>query len=242
MYSATLVGIEWRKFASSCSSDSPARAPSTRRRASALGTKPCQCTSVAARLDVRAGRRVRLADQLDRDAVRRQQPAELHHLGRAPVRGEPADVDDAARPGRRRRRRRGRRSCWAPPGGCREAVVVAVLGQDAGAGGARPAARRRCTPPAATGRSQPGSHAFVVSAAAVSSCTSQTVGGRRAPGRQHQQQLGVVHQQQVRAAPPARPSRPARRAARPAGAGPTARGMVTVVRVPRPVRVRIPGS
>ena len=40
MYSTTLVGIECRKFGSSCSSDRPASAPSSRGRASSFGTKP----------------------------------------------------------------------------------------------------------------------------------------------------------------------------------------------------------
>ena len=48
MYSATLVGIEWRKFGSSCSSDSPASAPSVISMASSFGTNPGQRTSPAA--------------------------------------------------------------------------------------------------------------------------------------------------------------------------------------------------
>jgi hypothetical protein len=45
MYSWTFVGIDTRKFASSCSSDRPARAPSVRDSASSFGTKPCQRTA-----------------------------------------------------------------------------------------------------------------------------------------------------------------------------------------------------
>jgi hypothetical protein len=44
MYSKTLVGIECRKFASPCSSDSPASAPEAIPRACSFGTKPWACT------------------------------------------------------------------------------------------------------------------------------------------------------------------------------------------------------
>ena len=219
MYSATLVGIEWRKFASSCSSDRPARAPSTRRSASALGTKPCQRTRVAARLDVRPGGRVGLADQLDRDAVRGQQPAELDHLGRAAVRGEPADVDDPARAGRRRRRRGDVGGVGHHRVGRRRSGRCSRARPGSGAGGARPAARRRARPRPRPGAARPGSQALVVSAAAVSSCTSQTVGGRRRPAAGGRAAARGRARAAGRRRPPARPWPPWRRAARRAGAG-----------------------
>ena len=199
----------------------------------ALGTKPCQCTaSPAASMCARAAASAWPISSTAMPCGASRRPSST--ISAEPRSGEmPADVDDAARPGRRGRLVRdvGRvghhRVGAARTGRCSRARP------GSGAGGARPAARRGRLRPAATGRSQPGSHAFVVSAAAVSSCTSQTVGGRLPSGRQHQQQLGVVHQQQVRAGHLRRPSRPARRAARPAGAGPPPGGMVTVRQEPR---------
>jgi hypothetical protein len=79
------------------------------------------------------GLRVGRTDQLDRDAVRAQQGRHLDHLGHAPVRGEPADVDDPLGGVRRVRRRRGLRHV----GGVRhhrvraaEPLDVALFGQD----------------------------------------------------------------------------------------------------------------
>ena len=94
MYSTTLVGIECRKFGSSCSSDRPASAPSSIGMAWSFGTNPCQrsrpsaCAgSICARARASAG-----ADQFHRDAVRAEQPGQLDHLRGAAVRGQVPDV------------------------------------------------------------------------------------------------------------------------------------------------------
>jgi hypothetical protein len=147
-------------------------------------------------LELRPRPAVGRADQLDRDAVRAQQPGELDHLPGAPVRRQVADVHHPPPAVRRSRDirhvRRVRHHRVRPP----EPGHVPVLGQDQvqvplghpfggphRRGGRGPERSR-----------QPG---FGAERGGGVLMHVPDGGGPPAPGRQGEQQLGVVDQQQV---------------------------------------------
>jgi len=235
MYSTTLVGSECRKFGSSCSSDRPARAPSTCGMAWSFGTKPGQLSRPAACAGSSCARARASAGPISSTAM----PCGCSSRASSIISAVPRSGDKWPTYTTRR----------SSSGGAGTSGTYVVFGTT-GCGRANRAtypcsARIRCryrsairsavcTATAAGGRSGRGSHGLVLSAAAVSSCTSQITGGRLCRGGSASSSSGSwTSSRSASAACLARADRAARIA--PARRRPEARG-TAVSRSEEPVR------